>query len=108
MTDSLNKAKKYFDKIQNDFSKKSPIPFESNYRTALADYYIATKDYKEALAEGQWVLNKHKQSGNSWGIYHMDERLSKIYRALGDIQKSYKHYVDFVTLRDSVNSVKKH
>ncbi|WP_353780243.1 ATP-binding protein [Winogradskyella sp. 3972H.M.0a.05] len=107
VTDSMDKAKVFFDKIQSTFAKQEQIPYESNYRTALADYYIATKAYDKALVEGQWVLNKHKQTGNNWGIYHMDERLSKIYRAIGDMEKSHNHYVDFVTRRDSINSVKK-
>nr|WP_321236138.1 hypothetical protein [uncultured Psychroserpens sp.] len=107
VTDSLNKAKHFFDKIQNSFAKQTPIPNESHYRTALADYYIATKEFNKALDEGYWVLNYHKKTGNVWGKFHMDERLSKIYKALGNIEKSHTHYVDFVTVRDSINSVKR-
>ncbi len=107
VTDSLDKAKKFFDKIQSTHAKLEPIPFESHYRTALADYYIATKDFNKAVIEGEWVLNYHKRKKNIWGTYHMDERLSQVYEALGDVKKSYAHYTDFVTLRDSVNSVKK-
>ncbi|WP_422107122.1 tetratricopeptide repeat-containing sensor histidine kinase [Winogradskyella sp.] len=107
VTDSLSKAKVFYDKVQKDFAPLSPIPYESLYRTALADYYIATKAYNKALKEGEWVIDKHKQTKNFWGKFKMDERLSNIYKALGNIEKSHEHYVDFVTLRDSINSVKK-
>ncbi len=106
-TDSLNKAKYFFAKIQNRYAQITPIPFENHYRTALANYYIATKDFNKALKESKWVLNDHKSTSDTWGIYYMDERLSRIYKALGNTDASYKHYIDFVTLRDSINSVKK-
>jgi signal transduction histidine kinase len=106
--DSLTKATAFFNKIQNTYAKENPIPFENLYRTGLANHYIAIKDYNKALEEAKWVLEYHKKrTGNAWGVYHMDERLSRIYKALGNTDASYKHYVDFVTLRDSINSVKK-
>ena len=106
-TDSLSKAKIFFNKIQSTYALKKTIPYESIYRTGLANYYIATKDYNKALKESQWVLKYHENTGDTWGIYHMNQRLAIIYKALNNIEESYKHYIDFVTLRDSINSVKK-
>lgn len=105
--DNLKKAKNVLKEIKTDLAKREVIPYEDIYRLALSDYYYAIKAYKKSLTEAKWVL-AYRQKGHAvMGINNANKRLSKIYQALGDQDNSYKHYVDYITLKDSVNSVKK-
>jgi len=105
--DSLAKAKNILVEIKKDLSERKVIPYEDFYRLALSDYYYATKAFKKALVEANWVLEYRKSRHSIMGINNANKRLSKIYKALGDVDNSYKHYVDYITLKDSVNSVQK-
>lgn len=106
-TDSLSKATKILTEIQQKHLSRNPIPYEDMYRLALSDYYFAKRAYKKALKEAKWVLEYRKARYSVMGVNNANKRLSKIYEALGDADRSYQHYVDYITLRDSVNSVKK-
>ncbi|MDT7831031.1 sensor histidine kinase [Flavobacteriaceae bacterium S356] len=106
--DSLVKAKNILQIIKKDLAKRKVIPYEDFYRLALSDYYYyVTKEYKKSLVEAKWVLAYRKTRYSIMGVNNANKRLSKIYQALGDSNNSYKHYVDYITLKDSVNSVQK-
>ncbi len=105
--DSLTKAKNILDEIKKEYLSRKVIPYEDFYRLALSDYYYAKKAYKKALVEAKWVLEYRKSRHSIMGINNANKRLSKIYEALNDAANSYKHYVDYNRLKDSVNSVQK-
>lgn len=105
--DSLSKARTILKEIEKKHLRKAPIPYEDIYRLALADFFYASKAYRRALKEAKWVLDYRKSRYSVMGINNANKRLSKIYDALGDSDNSYKHYVDYITLKDSVNTVKK-
>lgn len=105
--DSISKAEKFYTKIQATYAQRNPIPYEDNYRSALVDYYISKKEYNNALIEATWTLQYRKSIGEIRGRYLIEEKLATIYNALGDTKNSYKHYIDYVTLKDSVSSAQK-
>lgn len=105
--DSLTKAKDMLNEIKQKYASRKVIPYRDMYRLALSDYFYATKQYKKALVEAKWVLEYRKDRHSIMGINNANKRLSKIYKALNDVENSYKHYVDYITLKDSVNSVQK-
>ena len=105
--DSLTKAKDMLNEIKEKNASRKVIPYRDIYRLALSDYFYATKQYKKALVEAKWVLEYRKHGHTVRGINNANKRLSKIYKALNDVENSYKHYVDYITLKDSVNSVQK-
>ncbi len=105
--DSIDQAKEIYNNIQTTYITRTPIPFEDNYRSALVDYYISIQDYNKALTEAAWTLDYRKSIGEIRGSYLIEEKLAHIYKMLGDIKNSYKHYIAYVTLKDSVSSVQK-
>lgn len=105
--DSLVKAKTYYDIIQNDFAKRSPIPIEHAYRSSLADYFSATKNYKKALVNAQNTLDIHLSSNNTEGIYETYGKLTKIYKELNDFENAFTYSSKYNQFKDSINSAQK-
>lgn len=105
--DSLSKAKRMLSEIRKEYGSRKTIPYEDMYKLALSDYFYASKEYKKALTEAKWVLAYRTSRYSAMGINNANKRLSKIYQALGDVDNAYKHYVDYNTLKDSVNSIQK-
>ncbi len=105
--DSLVKAKTYYENIQRTYGTRIPIPYESTYRSALADYYIATHDYRKALPEAQKALNMFLDANLAEEVFESYNRLAKIYKKCNDYKNAYAYTTKYNHYRDSVNSLKK-
>ncbi|MEM6720843.1 MAG: sensor histidine kinase [Bacteroidota bacterium] len=97
----------FFDKIQKKYAIKNPIPFESAYRFALADYFISIEDFKKAQIESDKALQLHLKANNTEGINQSYERLAEIHKALGNYESAFSYVSKYNHFNDSVNSIQK-
>jgi signal transduction histidine kinase len=105
--DSISQTNLFFDKIQKKYATQNPIPFESAYRFALADYYMSIKDFKKAQIASDIALQLHLKSSNTEGINQSYERLAQIHKALGNYESAFSYVSKYNRFNDSVNSIKK-
>ncbi|WP_299114094.1 sensor histidine kinase [uncultured Winogradskyella sp.] len=82
-------------------------PFEYAYWSSLADYFMATKNYKQALVNAQKALELHLNSNNTEGVYQTYDKLTHIYKGLNDFENAYKYTSMHKKIDDSINSVQK-
>ncbi|WP_422105436.1 tetratricopeptide repeat-containing sensor histidine kinase [Winogradskyella sp.] len=106
-TDSLTKAKVYYDKAHTLYTQSDAIPYEDFYRVALAAYYEAKGQPEKALVEAQKALELLQDINDVEGIFEAYERLGKIYKRLGDLENAYVYNTKFIALKDSVNNIQK-
>lgn len=69
---------------------------------SIGDVYFKKKNYSDALKYELECLSLASQIGYLNGVKLTEEKLSQIYTALGDPAKSFEHYKNYVTIRDSM------
>lgn len=106
-TDSLTKAKVYYDKAKTLYTHSDAIPYEDFYRVALAAYYEAEGQPEKALIEAQKALELLQDINDVEGVFEAYERLGKIYKRIGDLENAYRYNTMYVTLKDSVNNIQR-
>ncbi|MCC4212622.1 ATP-binding protein [Leeuwenhoekiella parthenopeia] len=106
-TDSLDLAKKYFDKLMSgpDYYRKEPNEIEFLY--AKMSYNFAVNNLAEALEAGKAFESLAIKSGAFYENYRAKKALSKILKKLGRTGQSQDYLLEYYQMRDSISSVKK-
>lgn len=76
------------------------------YLISMADIYIAKGDKRAALNYAMQSLTLALQYGLKEQIRDANLKLSELYERAGNMEESYKYYKDYITFRDSINSIK--
>jgi class 3 adenylate cyclase len=79
-----------------------PIAVYLNY---IADIYLEQKDNKTALSYARQSLELSEKHGMKQQVSEAHLRLSQIYEKMGDLARSFRHYRDHITFKDSVNNI---
>ncbi len=106
-SDSLVKAKEYYDLIQEKYAFKDEIPYEAVYIDGLMAYFFAKKEYDKALIQAKRKLKIDIESEDFAGEYYTYEMMSKIFKAMNDYENAYIYNSKHIKLKDSLLSVKK-
>ncbi len=76
------------------------------YLISMADIYIEKGDERAALNYAMKSLTLARQYGLKEQIRDANLKLSELYERAGNMEESYKYYKDYITFRDSINSIK--
>lgn len=79
-----------------------PIAVYLNY---IADIYLEQGDNKTALSYARQSLELSEKHGMKQQVSDAHLRLSQIYEKIGDLTRSFSHYRDHITYKDSVNNI---
>jgi len=95
---NINEAIGILEELENYY----PI---SVYLTYMADIYVRKNKMNSAFSYAKRSLELATKHGLKKEISDANHKLSELYEKVGNTSKSYKHYKDFITYRDSVKNI---
>jgi signal transduction histidine kinase len=104
----LSKAKEHLDKAVKSISTSEQGTLRYLFvNQAKGLYFFYKGDLNKSLDLYKQSLNDLESSNNIEGKLNTNKQLYEIYKVLGDLKNSLKHYTIYTQIKDSIYSLKK-
>jgi signal transduction histidine kinase len=103
-TDSLKKAKHYFQKLQKINDGVSESSFKSVYLEAQKSIAFLEKDYQNAIQYGKEYVDLVKTNKQYEEIEFGEKFLIDVYSEINDEANALLHFKNYLKLRDSIGN----